>query len=59
MLPRDMGLPDVPTTLHPSELQDPLTTSVSGRAGSWHPGYAFYNLGIQDPGYPQKVSWSF
>ena len=43
-LPRETALPDGPTTLPPDHLQDPLTTIVSGRSGSWQPGHALYCL---------------
>ena len=42
MLPRDTALPDGPTTLHPDQPPDPLTTTVLGRTGIWHPGQALY-----------------
>ena len=44
MLPRDTAMRDGPTTLPPDQPPDPLTTIVSGRAGSWHPGHALYCL---------------
>ena len=44
MLRSDVALPDGPTPLPPDQSPDPLTTIVSGRAGSWHPGHALYFL---------------
>ena len=44
MLPRDTAVPDGPTTLPPDQPPDPLTTIVSGSAGTWHPGRALYCL---------------
>ena len=44
MLSRGMLLPDGPTPLSQDKPRNPLTTIVSGRAGSWTPGHAHYCL---------------
>ena len=44
MLLRDPALPDGPSTLYPDQRLDPLTATMSGRAGSWHQGHTLYCL---------------
>ena len=44
MLLATTALPDSPTPLPNDQPPDPLTAIVSGTAGTWHPGSAFYCL---------------
>ena len=44
MLPGNMPLPDGPTRLSPDQPPDTLTTIMSGRDASWHPGNGLYCL---------------
>ena len=44
MLPRDKPMPDCTTTLPSDQSPDPLSTILSGRACSWHPGHVHHCL---------------
>ena len=44
MIPATAALADIPTPLPNDQPPDPLTTIVSGAAGTWHPGHALYCL---------------
>ena len=43
-LPATTALPDSPSLLPNDQPPDPLTASVSGTTGTWHPGHALYCL---------------
>ena len=59
MIARDMDLPDCPRPVPPDGPPDPLTTIVSDRAGTWHPGHALYYLWRQTkPRWQHTKEWS-